>query len=644
MTTTRDTGIFNVIIGTAGHIDHGKSTLVQKLTGIHPDRLKEEQERGMTIDLGFAPYRTRQGKSVGIIDVPGHERFVKNMVAGATSVDIVLLVIAADDGVMPQTREHLEIMGLLGIARGLIVLTKRDLVDADYLALAIEDVRDLVKGTFLASAPILPISNTTGEGLDQLQEALEQMIAATPQRTGEGLFRMPVQRVFSAKGHGTVLTGVPVSGRVTVGDTVEVLPLGRQGRVRGIQAYKLDRTQAIAGHSTALNLAEIDFHQVERGATVAAPGYFRAERLFEGRMRYLENGQRPLRPRSQIRFHVGTAEILGVLTLLDKDQLMPGEDGLVQIALEDPVVAVAGDRFLVRLPSPMETIGGGVILGESRRRLKRLKAHVIDLVKEKEDALTDEDHKVIVALKEAQYQPLAAAQIAIQCKRPRDEIESRLERLVAAGVLRMVSKQGYLTRESFAAAVRRVLAAVAAFHAHHPLRKWMELRDLRGETRLPDATLLEAIEAATESGSLIAEKGGRVRSAAFTPQLNEKQELLLELLRASYATADVNPPSVSEVASKVARRSVVELIRLLVEEGELVKVGEHFFHRTAIERVERMLIEDGRKHGGEVNIPSLRDVLQTSRKYMIPLLEHFDGVGLTVRRGDRRILRSRTDG
>ena len=333
-----------IVIGTAGHIDHGKSTLVKVLTGIDPDRLKEEQERGMTIDLGFARFRLPDGRRVGMVDVPGHERFIKNMVAGATGIDLVILVVAANDGVMPQTREHLSIMQLLGVGRGLVALTKIDMVEAGLVELALEDVRATIQGTFLEGAPILPLSSITGEGLEEFKQVLFRLASETPPRSDAGVFRLPVQRVFSAKGFGTVVTGIPVSGSVALGDVLEVLPRGLRGKVRGLQAYQESTERARAGHSTAINLADVDQHEVTRGNVLATPGFFRPTRMVAASLDALALLDKPVEDRTAIRLHTGTAEALGELVLLDCEELEPGGSALVQLRLEEPVVCAPGVR------------------------------------------------------------------------------------------------------------------------------------------------------------------------------------------------------------------------------------------------------------------------------------------------------------
>ncbi|MBI5361993.1 MAG: selenocysteine-specific translation elongation factor, partial [Planctomycetes bacterium] len=405
-----------IVIGTAGHIDHGKSTLVKTLTGIDPDRLKEEQERGMTIDLGFARFALPDGRKVGIVDVPGHERFVKNMVAGATGIDLVVLVVAADDGVMPQTREHVAILSILGVRRGLVALTKIDMVEPGLVELATEDVRSTLHGTFLEDAPILPLSSITGVGLDEFKRVLFRMASETPPRSDAGVFRMPIQRVFSAHGFGTIVTGIPVSGSVAVGDVIEVLPKGLKSKVRGIQAYGESTDKARAGHSCALNLADVDHKDVVRGNVAAAPGFFRPVQMVGARFTALATNAKPIENRTQIRLHTGTAECVGEVVLLDQEAIEPGAEGLVQLRLDEPVVCAPGDRFVLRLASPTVTLGGGVILEESKHRLKRFKSFVVDELSRAAQGLDSPRELLEVVLSRAKPGLLAVEPLAVEIK------------------------------------------------------------------------------------------------------------------------------------------------------------------------------------------------------------------------------------
>jgi len=635
-------GIANVIVGTAGHIDHGKSSLVRALTGIDPDRLPEEQERGMTIDLGFARWSAADGRTVGIIDVPGHERFVKNMVAGATSLDIVMLVIAADDGVMPQTREHLEILGLLGVQSGFVVLSKVDLVDAEMRELAAEDVRSLVRGTFLDGQPIVPVSNITGEGMAELKAELERRIAAVRPRPSDGLFRLPIQRVFSARGHGTVITGVPLSGTIVPGREVELLPLGKLARVRGIHAYGETRERATAGHSCALNLSDIDYRELRRGMVAAEPGSFQAATLFEARMRHLAGRGEPLEHRTPVRLHVGTSEILGRVRIVDKEQLLPGEEGLVQIELEEPVVACAGDRFLVRQVSPMVTLGGGLLFGPARTHRRRLKEWHIAALSQREQALADPSLALRFAAEQRRFEPFTLAELAADVALTRADAQGVADALLAQGELVDVGRGALLSRKFADEAKAAVQAALKKLHKAHPLKKLVEIRELRSDAALPETTLTLARELLVKSGAVVEEgPPGHLRLASHRPAISPQDERLLDELRALYATADLQPPTTEEAAAKLAAlpKKVASLLELLADEGEVTRVGTLRFSRSAMERAKSELARVAKAHGGEVVIPELRDALQTSRKFMIPLLEHFDGSGLTVRSGDKRFLR-----
>jgi selenocysteine-specific elongation factor len=634
--------IANVVVGTAGHIDHGKSSLVRTLTGIDPDRLPEEQERGMTIDLGFARFQASDGRTVGIIDVPGHEKFVKNMVAGATSLDIVMLVIAADDGVMPQTREHLEILGLLGVQSGFVVLSKVDLVDAEMRELALEDVRALLRSTFLEGAPILPVSNVSGEGIPELKQELERRVLAAKPKSGEGLFRMPIQRVFSARGHGTVVTGVPLSGHVKIGDEVEIVPLGRRGRIRGVHAYGAARDGATAGHSCALNVADVDYREIHRGMVVGAPDSFPAAQLFEARLRYLSGRALPLEHRTPVRIHLGTSEILGRVRILDKPSLAPGEEGLVQLELEEPVVACAGDRFLVRQVSPMVTLGGGVLFGAARTHRKRLKEHHIEAVSRREQALADPLLSLRFAAEQRRFEPFTLKDLAADVGLPLADADALARELVAQGAL-VDAGRGLLLSGAFVGqAKERVKAELKALHKAHALKKLVEIRELRARVELPEPTLQLVKQQLVQQGVVVEEGApGSLRLASHKPAVSADDERLLEELRALYGAAELQPPTAEEAAARLTstERKIATLLELLCDEGEVVRVGTLRFARAALEKARGELVRVAKAHAGEVVIPELRDALATSRKFMIPLLEHFDAAGLTSRRGDKRWLR-----
>lgn len=631
-----------IVIGTAGHIDHGKSTLVRALTGIDPDRLKEEKARGLTIDLGFAPLTLPDGRLVGIIDVPGHERFIKNMVAGASGIDLVVLVVAADDGVMPQTREHLSIMGLLGVSRGMIALTKIDAVDAEMVELAEEDVRETVAGTFLEDAPLFRVSAISGEGLEEFRSALFAAAAEIEPRSQEGVFRMPVQRVFSSKGFGTVLTGIPVAGRVSTGDTLEVLPGGLKGKVRGLQAYKQSTDTARAGHSTAINLSDVSHKDVHRGCVVATPGFFRAMRMVGARLTALPDLERAIQNRTQVRLHTGTTEVLGEVVILDKAELAPGETGLVQLRLEDHVVCAPGDPFILRLASPLITLGGGVILEESRHRLKRFKEFVLDELGRQEESLQSPLELLEVVLMRSGESLRSVEELEVEIKRSREETRGLLADLAQRGAVVTADKgQRWLHSDGLERALGKLLAAIEGWFQEHPLREVVDTRDLRTLTGFEPAFLNFLLDEESARGGLSVQAGGKVRLAGREVGLDEGARELAQGLCAKLEEAGFQPPSLAELAIELGRpeaelRPVVEM---LLDQGELVALSKELFLTGTVAERGREAVRQNCEAHGQLEIPALRDVLGTSRKFLIPLLERYDSEGLTLRQGGHRVLK-----
>jgi len=633
-----------IVIGTAGHIDHGKSTLVQALTGIDPDRWEEEKERGMTIDLGFARLDLPDGRTVGIVDVPGHERFVRNMVAGATGIDLVVLVVAADDGVMPQTREHLAIMELVGVARGFVALTKVDLVEEEMVELAEEEVRETLSGTFLDGAPIVRVSAIAGVGLDELRAELARQADETPPRPTEGVFRMPVQRVFSVRGFGTVLTGIPVSGAVDVGTTLEVLPSGQRGKLRGIQAYHDKVGTARAGHSAALNLADVDHRAVSRGDVVATPGFFQALTMVGGKLRTLRDLDRPVLNRMQVRVHTGTADALGELVLLDAAELGPEQECLVQFRMTEPLVCAPGDRFVARLASPVVTLGGGVILEESRYRLKRFKTFVIDELERQASSLGSP-----VSLLEAQlarhpdrWVPLE--ELAVVLKRAKLETAALLGELEGQG---RASSPGpgvrWIHADTLALSLEQVRDAVNEYFEANPNRRKIDVRELRSSTRFEPNFLAVLLELLEEQGEVSLEAGGMVVPKGREVVLDEETAALRGRVLEALDRAGFQPPPADALREDLAvgGDQLKRVLELLVDEGEVVHLGADLFMTSGPHGAAREAVVENCERNGQLEIPELRDRLGTTRKYLIPLLEHFDSVGLTARRGGGRVLKKR---
>ncbi|MFT4542078.1 MAG: selenocysteine-specific elongation factor [Planctomycetota bacterium] len=630
-----------IVIGTAGHIDHGKSSLVQRLTGTDPDRWKEEKERGMTIDLGFARIELEDGRWVGIVDVPGHERFIRNMVAGASGIDLVILVVAADDGVMPQTREHLSIMGLLGVERGFVALTKVDIVDEEMVMLAEEDVKETVEGTFLEGQPILKVSSITGEGIDELKKLLLQMASDTPPRKSDGVFRMPVQRVFSARGFGTILTGIPVAGSIKIGDVLELMPSGQRGKVRGIQAYHEATEIAIAGHSTAINVTDIDHHVAARGDVVASPGFFKAQRMVGANLTALKTLDRTIKNRMPIRVHTGTAEAVGEVVLLDAEELRPGETGLAQFRMEHDLVCAPGDRFVLRLASPLMTLGGGRILEESRHRLKRFKGFVIEELKRQDDSLgslTD----LIQSFLMRSHAWVQLEDIAVELKRERGEARKLLNELAAENiVLSPGPGERWVHRQVFEADVERVVADITSWFAENALREVIDVRDVRSRVALEPAYLSVVLDSCQEAGSITQEAGGKLRLAGHSAQLDEASAAAKDAVLAALREARFQPPSSADLCerAKCKLKTLDTLMPYLADAGEAVRVGGDLYLAASCVSEAREAIRDNCETNGQLEIPSLRDRLNTTRKYLIPLLEYFDSEGLTLRQGGARVLK-----
>ncbi len=628
----------HVVVGTAGHIDHGKTSLVKALTGTDTDRLPEEKARGITIDLGFAFLEEPDGLTIEIVDVPGHERFVKNMLAGVGGIDLAMLVIAADEGVMPQTREHLAICSLLRIKTGLVALTKCDLVDADWLELVREDVAGLARATFLAGGPIVPISAKTGQGMDELRFALRALAASVPPRAQDQLPRLPIDRVFTVKGFGTVVTGTLAAGALAVDDRVEVFPRGLTAKIRGLQAHGRPVERATAGQRTAINLQGLERAAVERGDVVGLAGTLVASTLVDGTLELLADAPRPLRSRDRVRFHTGTSEIMARVLLLEGAELAPGGSGLARFRLEAPLVALPGDRFVVRSYSPIVTIGGGTLLDvDPRVRLKapaRL-AH-LRLLARGDAGEVVEEHVRHVGGAGARLGALAAR---VPFAPPR--VRELLEVLVSAGRALAIDRDWFLHADSFARLRAQALAALERFHGAHPLRPGMSREELRGRAGGADERVFAHLLARlAEEGTLTLDRD-KVRLASHAIRLSDEQQRLVDRVEQDFLKADAAPPSPEEALGRagLAGGEDHELFQLLVESKKLVRVKESlFFHSAALDSIQDRLVTMLRERK-EIGPSDIKDLLGISRKYAIPLLEYFDSRRVTARVGERRILR-----
>ncbi len=610
-----------VIAGTAGHIDHGKTALVKALTGIDADRLEEEKRRGITIDIGFAHLQLTPSLRVGFIDVPGHERFVKNMLAGVGGIDLVLFVVAADESIKPQTREHFEICRLLAIPRGIVVLTKADLVDSDILELVRLEVDEFVKGSFLDGAPVVAVSSTTGAGLDELRSALERVAGEVPKKGGQQPFRLPIDRAFSMKGFGTVVTGTLISGSVTKEQEVQVHPAGRKLRVRGIQVYGAPAERALAGQRTALNLADVETSELTRGMVLAEPGRFRDTVRIDVSLELLASA-RPLKHRAPVHFHAGAAEIEAEIRLpAGSGALKPGSENFARLVLREPTLLLPGDRFIIRMFSPVVTIGGGAVIDGAPPR--RLDAARLDILSK-----GSLDDRVALLIRESKF-GASATELAARLGRAESEIEAAAKSARRAG-------RWLVDAEWFQAARQRIVGRVRDFHKSNPLLPGIARQDLRGKD-LADCPAMVFDALLADRKELTAE-GDTVRFTTHRTALKQDEEAARGAIEKAFEEAGLAAPGVEEVLAKsgVETARARSLLQMLIREKRLVRVSvDLVFHGSAISKL-RGLFESHR--GERLNVTTFKDWTGISRKYAIPLLEYLDREKVTRRDGDDRLV------
>ncbi len=629
-----------IVLGTAGHIDHGKTSLIRALTGIETDRLKEEKRRGITIELGFAHMELPGGKLLGIVDVPGHEKFVKNMVAGATGIDIVALVVAADEGVMPQTREHLEICSLLDIHYGLVVFTKTDMVEDEWLELVKEETADYLAGSFLADAPMVEVSSVTGKGIEEMKGILDDLAGKIPEKESGHIFRLPIDRVFSMKGFGTVVTGTCISGHISVGGEVTVYPQVVDSRVRGIQVHGREVESAGPGLRTAVNLQGLERAIIERGSIVAGKGELRPTFMVDVELGLLESASRKVKNRSKVRFHTGTSEIISTVVLLDRDELEPGGRCYAQIRLDSPIAVLRGDKFVIRSYSPIRTIGGGRILDALPRKRKRLANITTDQMKTLAEGSLAEIIELFVELR--RFQGLEQRELPFLTNTGARKLEESLQILKARKKI-VQYDSGFLIHGGFLKRVRdEIVNVIAGYHKNHPLKAGVAKEELKSRTAGAKNPRLFSyvIQQLVREGLLVLEKD-TVRLAEHRVKLGEDQRKIRSELEEIYRGSGLQPPYFKELKTKFAGDSAKQILEVMVKEGVLIKVKEDlYFYRDVIDRLETDLVAF-LKEKGEITTPEFKDMTGTSRKYTIPLIEYFDRVQLTVRVGDSRVLRKK---
>ena len=630
------------VIGTAGHVDHGKSTLIAALTGVHPDRLKEEQAREMTIELGFGWLTLSNGEEAGIVDVPGHRDFIENMLSGIGGIDAALLVIAADEGVMPQTREHLAILDLLQIPAGLIVLTKIDLApDSGWLDLVEADIRAALHGTVLQEAPILRVSSKTRTGLDSLLSTLESLLQTKPPRPDLSRPRLPVDRVFTMSGFGTVVTGTLSDGRLSLGDEVEILPLGSKGRIRGLQTHKKKESAAVPGSRTAVNISGVDAASIRRGDVVTHPGQYQPTRRLDGRFRLLNDASTSMKHGDEVKFFVGASETVAMLRLLGTEELNPGQEGWIQLELREPVVAVRGDRYILRRPSPGETLGGGVIVDhQPKGRHKRFDDDVLrSLVSLAQGSPAD------VLLEAALSLPASSLrEIVSRSRLETASAEDALQELLLNNSLVQL-EEGEPTIQGDLLAIAlphwnalrdKTLRTLEEHHASFPLRRGIPREELKSRLKLPARVFNALITRLAREGSLVERSAFLAMPGHDVIFDNGQQEQIQKLMR-RFEQNPFSPPGLKDSQAEVGS----EVLNALIEMEELVLItGDVLFRRLdyddAVHRIHAILLQNG-----TVTLAEVRDLLKTSRKYAQALLEHLDTTGLTLRDGDVRRLKKK---
>ena len=631
----------SIIVGTAGHIDHGKSSLVLKLTGTDPDRWAEEKRRGITIDLGFAHLDSGEFR-FGFVDVPGHERFVRNMLAGAGGIDIVVLVIAADESIKPQTREHFDICRLLGIERGLVALTKSDLAGPDMLGLVRLEVEEFLQGSFLDGAPIVPFSAKTGSGADEIRQALESIAAEIPGKDSARHFRLPIDRSFVMKGFGTVATGTLISGCIKSGGEVEVFPDRSRFRVRGLQVHGEKTSAAIAGQRTAVNLAGADTETLARGMVLAEPGRFEPATRFDVQAQVLPSA-RALKDGARVHLHHGTADVVATLRLIEGRQAEPGTECFAQLRLNAPMLALPGDRFILRQYSPVVTIGGGRILGVSKGRYRRGDAAVRTYFETL--AAGSREDILLALLGRESHGTLTAQDLVARCGWLDSEIEQAVAALEATGAVRRISvKPLTVTSEAvFGKLGQRVIATLDAFHRAQPLVEGLPKEELREKLfgSAPDP-LFDAVFSDLMDTGEIALAGDRVRRSGREVTLSREESDARQAIEQAFANAGLQVPAVDNVLAgvKVDASRARQIVQILLKEGVLVRVANGLlFHRTAIKSLEDLLRGYKAEKGDRINVSGFKDLAGVTRKYAIPLLEYLDRQRKTRRdRNERMIL------
>lgn len=627
----------NIIVGTAGHIDHGKTTLIKALTGRNTDRWEEEQRRGITIDLGFTYFDLKNGDRVGIIDVPGHEKFINNMVAGVVGMDLVLLVVAADEGIMPQTREHMDILGLLGIKKSILVINKCDLVDEEWLELVEEEIQEELEGTFLEGAPVVKVSAATGQGLDELTDTIQQLMSdEVVAKDTQTIPRLPIDRAFTLSGFGTIITGTLISGTITREDVLEMYPIGKECKIRNIQVHGQNQDKCYAGQRVAINLSNVKKKEIRRGCVLAPKNSMKNTDLLDVKLKVLEDSMRILTNHERLHLYTGTSEILCRAVLLDKEQIGPGEEGLVQLRLEEEIAVKRGDRFVVRFYSPMETIGGGIVLEPNPVRKKRFDAQAIEELKKKESGSLGDVMEL--QIKEHGDTMITLAELAKVMAHSVDELKEYLEELEESGTIFVfpMKKDTYLWHRDSEFAVRqKIEEALQKYHSEHPYRYGMKKAEIHNTfLKKIKPNIFDAyIERMTEENVY----GRREEYLSLPGYEVPKDAMYLQtekLIEDTFEKAGYDFVRFSEIDfGKIPRQTAEDVVLMMIEEGKVIRINEEMFTMKHLMDEAKGKIQNHLKEENLITIAQVRDMFSTSRKSAKPILEYMDSIKVTKKTG-----------
>ena len=627
----------NIIVGTAGHIDHGKTTLIKALTGRNTDRWEEEQRRGITIDLGFTYFDLKNGDRVGIIDVPGHEKFINNMVAGVVGMDLVLLVVAADEGIMPQTREHMDILGLLGIKKSILVINKCDLVDEEWLELVEEEIQEELEGTFLEGAPVVKVSAATGQGLDELTDTIQQLMSdEVVAKDTQTIPRLPIDRAFTLSGFGTIITGTLISGTITREDVLEMYPIGKECKIRNIQVHGQNQDKCYAGQRVAINLSNVKKKEIRRGCVLAPKNSMKNTDLLDVKLKVLEDSMRILTNHERLHLYTGTSEILCRAVLLDKEQIGPGEEGLVQLRLEEEIAVKRGDRFVVRFYSPMETIGGGIVLEPNPVRKKRFDAQAIEELKKKESGSLGEVMEL--QIKEHGDTMITLAELAKVMAHSVDELKEYLEELEESGTIFVfpMKKDTYLWHRDSEFAVRqKIEEALQKYHSEHPYRYGMKKAEIHNTfLKKIKPNIFDAyIERMTEENVY----GRREEYLSLPGYEVPKDAMYLQtekLIEDTFEKAGYDFVRFSEIDfGKIPRQTAEDVVLMMIDEGKVIRINEEMFTMKHLMDEAKGKIQNHLKEENLITIAQVRDMFSTSRKSAKPILEYMDSIKVTKKTG-----------